>query len=176
MTKRTYGWLLEQLVDNGGTEVLIARAVVREDNSDHPINPRSEPESTIWDAPKHAEGRLFGGLEIKGFKRHDDANCIWHSLSYRDVFSIDLREAKAMVKTLDRAHKRLAATEAEEPGDRLHAVGSALNFTFCVVRSVKDNGSGAWGYAGSGWNWMSLNSGRNYFRQMIHEMENKEAA
>jgi hypothetical protein len=166
VNKRTYGWLIEK-EDRFGTEYLVARAVCRENNELHPLNCRNDGESTIWDAPKKLDGFLLDGLELASWISDIDGRPVHADLSFRNTYSINMRTAKAALKTLRKAHKAIDKAEAWEPADAAYAVGKALGFTFTVERKGPPGGS----YPASKWTFTSLEAGRNSFRKLSRELE-----
>lgn len=172
--KTTYGWLIET-ADRYGKDYLIARAVCRENDDPHPLGCRSDGESTIWDAPKKLDGFLIDGLELNSWVSDLDGRPVHGTLSFRGLFSVNLKTAKAAVKTLTKSHNAINKAEAWEPADKLYAIGRALGFTFTVERVGAPASVCAGGYSDSKWSFTSLEAGRNHYRKLCGELDSKAA-
>ncbi len=166
MTKRTYGF---QIIEDNryGTDYIQCRLVVREDNAESPINPRSGAESAIWDAPKRFDGYGFDGFVLDGFvsEMSGTLSFIAFGPEFRDVFAADARCVAAMYKTMQRATKAMLRAEAHDPGDIYTAVAKALGLSF-AVRKIENRNGGS-DYRDHRWMWMSVEEGRNALRRMI---------
>lgn len=173
-TTREYGWLVEK-VNRYGTEHLTCRAMVRETidgvRAEHPINPR-QIESTIWDAPKRLHGYALGDLEIDAhvYDGSQGPEICGPFVKFRQPYTVDLAEAKGMVKTLGRiARQRQKDESYSDFGDTLESASKALGFTF-VVRKNNPYPITSSSYSDHLWHWDTVAIGRTIVRQIAHDM------
>jgi hypothetical protein len=165
---RSFG-LLISTNDRHGYPHIEARLMCREDEAPHPINCRSDGESS-WENDKPHIGRFYNGLGMYGFisgsnpKTPDDVSYIGYSAEYRDVCAGTEKALTAMLATLRRVNKTVAKESAHEPGDYFAAMFRALNLSWVCEVSGKERGSM---YSDSEWRFMSMGEGRRRFREMI---------
>lgn len=161
---RKYG-LVIRTVDRYGTTYVEAELASRSDEYQHPIGCGES-----YDRPKHLAELELDGLGLHGFitdSKRDDGllGYLAHEIRFRDVHSINERQARRMVRTLSRINRQFDNSHAHEPGDRLMALAKALRLEFVVEDRAPAGGH----HAGSRWYWMDVAEGRNRFRAMIEE-------
>lgn len=174
MTKRSYGLLIKESTRHSLHRV-IAEIVVREDGAESPINPRSDGEDSIWDAPKHLDGLMLSGFGIHGFVSDLEGfpycGC---EPEFRDIYSADSRDVARMAATFKRVNRQLAKDSPREPGDLFVSLAHALKLDFAVWRVA--NGVERSQYSENAWNWRTINEGRNHFRHLIDTARQAAAA
>jgi hypothetical protein len=165
-TPNTYGLLLETVNRYGSTYVM-ARMVLREDGCAYPMNCSYDGESSAWGrAPGHMEGHQLFGLCMDGFISDTQFDHLGYEAVYRDIHTADLVKMRRMTKTLSKVVARVHRDKATEAGDYLVAFCKALKLDFVVEMEGTDKGSS---YAANQWHWMSIEAGRNRYRQKISE-------
>lgn len=163
---REYGLMIERL-NQHGTEYVHAHVVAREPEAfkdgDYPRGCGSDGESEFdKNVPKHMHEQMLDGLGMYGFaSEYNDCEFIGYDVEYRNVYAIDLRKTQRMQRTLKRVLARIERDCAREPGDKFTALAKALKLTFVVERKTPR------GVANPQWAWMSVEEGRNRYRQLI---------
>lgn len=169
--KNTYGLLLRRYTEHGW-ECLTAELVRRE--GDHHA-PRNVSEGWIEDSnrPKHLQGFALAGLALDGHISNVSRDTfVLGSPAFKNVYLVDERDARRMVKTLKRVNAKLAADAAYSPEDKLISLCSALKLSFVVeCRETNQRSS----YDDNRWNWMTIGEGRNRYRALIAEMVGQES-
>jgi hypothetical protein len=98
-------------------------------------------------------------------------------LEYREIFSLDVRRAESMVKTLRRLTKKIDALKAKygEPQDfagYLHYL--ALAVSGGAPRFARKTSGRGWSYDDSEYLWMDSTALRYHFLQKIREFKGEE--
>lgn len=174
---RTYGLRVttaqEKYIDHPTT---IARVLVRENQEDSPINPRSEGESSIYGAPPNMQGLALADLELRIFFYTSESGrtstACGPEIEYRNVHSVDIRQATRMAKTLTRIHKAIEKANAREAGDVLMAFAKALGLTFTVTEQAATyrGTTPSWQkYSDSDWRFSKLTDARDQLRAQIEK-------
>ena len=172
-----YGFIVENQT-NYGTDYVVARVMCRRDNENYPTNPGSRVVmSYADDEPKNLVGLYLDGLEIHG---HEYTNCdgvaeyIGFTPIYKDQYSVDERQAKAMAKTLSKISKQIDKDNAREAGDILMSIAAALKLSFYVERTDNTPGTGH-SYNDRKWRFTSVSAARDQLRNLIKTACQKEA-
>jgi hypothetical protein len=166
MPKRTYGFKIseEKFAD---CPAVVARVLARTGDEESPINPRSEGEDSIWDAPKKTDGLALASLEI----------ITWRDLNFKyltevqvridSVRFVDQRLAERMLKTMKRINRELRKNNAREAGDVLMAVAKAIGATWHVEAVGGEKGHF---YHHSQWHFGTLIQARDKFRALVDKL------
>jgi hypothetical protein len=176
--KRTYGFLIEEQKFADCPSV-VARVLAREGDAEHPINPRSEGEDSIWGAPKKTDGLALQTLEIRCWTNTDPKMGYFHGPDVRfdSARFIDTRTATRLLATMKRIDREIRKADAREAGDVLMAVAKAIGATFSVHPV---GGSRGGFYTDHGWRFGTLIEARDEFRQLVDKIKllvpNKESA
>jgi hypothetical protein len=133
------------------------RVLAREGDNPSPVNPRSEGEDSIWDAPKRTDGLALNGLTIRCYVGdYASSGVIIRPAEFEDVSYIDHRLTTRMLKTFARIERELRKSGSHgEIGDYVEAIGKAIGATW-FVREVCDRNDGKWGYSRSDWAWLDI--------------------
>jgi len=165
MTERPtkeYGLMIDRS-HNYGTDYVEVHVVRREPGKDFPLGCDSDGEGHFADTgtPKHMFDMRLDGLGMYGFvSEHGEPCFIGTDVEYRNVFAMDERKLRGMVKTVKRVNDKIEKLQAREPGDRFMAFASAFKLSFAVHRIGPKRPYPEW-------RWMSLTEGRNYYRDQI---------
>ena len=158
--KTEYGLMIDR-TSNYGTDYVEVHVVRREEDRDIPLGCSGDGESFYSDgAPKHLMGLNLDGLGMYGFVTDSDPAYIGFDVEYRNVYSMDERKLRRMVKTISQVNAKIQKDEAREPGDKYMALAAALKLSFAVHRIGPRRSN-------PDWNWMSVVEGRNYYRSQI---------
>jgi len=159
-----YGLLLER-VNRHGTEYVEVHVARREKaRPDVPLGCSGDGEYYLgYGCPKHLLGLALDGLGMYGFASDSDGHFIGHDVEYRNVYASGERKLKAMLKAIKRVNARFDKDKAYEPGDKLVAFAKALKLSFVVERIGPPRRDPEW-------RWMSIEDGRNRYRNLIHEV------
>lgn len=167
--KLTY-WAYPAIVNRGsspGHPYLVVRIMKREDDAAHPLNISS---GSFFGNQKEL---AFADLELSGhFADIGDQGLVAFSPKYFMPYDINLRHAKAMVKTLAKIDRHLSKSEAQEHGDVFLSFCKALGLDGAVIH-VSGNPSGM--LADSKWVFASIAGGREYLRALIEKQLKKAA-
>jgi hypothetical protein len=167
-TKRHYGLLLSDHIAHG-TQYVTASVIVREGDCEHPINPRSEGEDSIWDAPAHADNLALSGFGIHGFiSDGKEPGYLWE-IDFRNVYSVDARLVERMRRTFAKLARQQAKEPCREIGDCFMMLCRALKLEFTVWCAAPNQGSGNFGYSADRWAWSTVTDGRDHFRAMVEQ-------
>jgi hypothetical protein len=163
---RSYGFRIEE-TKFADCPAVVARVLAREAGAKYPINPRSEGEDSIWDAPKKTDGLALAGLEIilwrdRDCKYQTDAQVRINSASF-----IDQRLAERLFRTMKRINRQLRKTSAREAGDVLVAVAQAIGAKWHVEPVGEERGSF---YSDAEWRFCDLVSARDKFRALVEKL------
>jgi hypothetical protein len=159
---RSYGFLVEE-TKFADSKAVVARVLVREGDNEHPVNPRSEGEDSIWDAPKSADGLAFDKLQVIVWAGKDYLAGPY--VRYEDSHFVDTRLAGRMLKTLKKIDKQIAKTSAREAGDVVMAVAKAIGATWSVSPRSGDVPV-SW-YQDSKWLFDDVTEARDTMRRMV---------
>jgi len=167
--KTEYGLMLAR-TNFYGTEYIEVHVVRREEGRDAPLGCSGDGEQ-FYDsgAPKHLIGLRLDGLGMYGFVSDGkDPAFIGNDVEYRNVYAMDERKLRGMVKTIKRINDRIQKTEAREPGDKLMAFAAALKLSFVVERIGRA--------PNLDWRYMSVVEGRNRYRDLIETLIGEKSA
>src|SRR5262245_25845294 len=167
--KRSYGFLIEE-EKFADCPSVVARVLVREGNAEYPINPRSEGEDEIWDAPKKTAGLALQSLEVRSWVNTDPKLGYFHGPDVRldNARFIDERLAKRLLTTMSRVNRAIRKADAREAGDVLMAVGKAIGAEWYVKRIGKPKGSF---YSEERWEFCPLVEGREEYRRQVEKLK-----
>jgi len=157
-----FGLHIERL-QHYGTEYVRAVICRRDPEHEHPlgVSNLSEFDSQM---PKHLKRFALDGLGMYGFiSDSSDLAYIGFEPEFRDVFAMHLPKLEAMARTLKRVVTHERKVEAYEPGDRFMSLAKSLKLSFAVERLSPR------GDRNHSWRWMSVEEGRNRFRDMIDQ-------
>ena len=165
-----YGLLIERS-NKYGSEYVTANVVRRrEEDGDRPLGCSGDGELYAGSGcPKHLLGLVVDGLGLYGFISDSDASYIGGGVEFRDVFAIDQMKLGRMVKAIKRVNARIEKDQAREPGDKLVSLAKALKLSFVVQRIGERRRD-------PDWRFMSIEEGRNRYRDMIDEAKAEVAA
>ena len=165
---RSYGLIVseERYVD---TQSVIVRFLAREGDAKSPINPNSNGEDTLWNAPKWAHGLFLSDLSIRCYWSQfgkDEPWLMGPYVTYAHVHGIDARMATRMATTLNKIERKIVRTKATEPG----AVANAIRATWGVV--IREGGGTGW-HDTTDYRWTDLVEQRDIFRAAIAKIKPK---
>jgi hypothetical protein len=161
---REYGLLIRR-EQSYGTEYVKVMVSAKEPDKDYPLGCASDGESSYdSNVPKHMHGQMIDGLGMYGFvnESSSDVSFIGAEIEFRDVFAIHIPKAERMLHTLKKVFAKMRKDSAHEPGDRFISLAKALKLSFAVEDRGRDQGDRRW-------RWMSINEGRDRYRDMITE-------
>lgn len=162
---RTYGLLLKSDIDQGTRRVTV-ELIGRDPGKDYPVG-NSDSYLHDSDRPKHLLGHAIDGLGLFGFVSDlNDWSYIGYEAEFRSFYSVDQSKAAGMVKTLKRVNAAIHKSLAYEPGDKMIALATALKLEFVVERRTNQRGPC---FGDNDWNWMTVEEGRNRYRNLIRE-------
>jgi len=168
--KRSYGFLIEE-EPFADCPSIVARVLVREPGRSeaYPINPRSEGEDAIWDAPKKASELALQSLEVRCWVNTDPKLGYLHGPDVRidNARFITERLAKRLLNTMTRVNRAIRKANAREAGDVLMAVGKAIGAEWYVKRTGKRRGSF---YSDEDWEFRPLAEGRDEYRRQFEKL------
>jgi hypothetical protein len=167
---KEYGLLVERTMKYG-TEYIIARVVSR--NGDKPYGCSNDGEHDGYEGsvPKAVQGLQLDGLTMQGFVSDlNEFQFIGFEPEYRDVYSVDLRKADRMAKTLRKVVSASRKDSAYEAGDVFLSLAKTLKLSFVCYE--RDGREVSWDEGR--WRFVSIEDGRNYYRRLI-ETTQKEA-
>lgn len=171
-TTYTYGLLLRRYSQHGYDNIaltLVERRTVDGVEQDAPRNA-----SSSYDTPPRYRGLRLEDLSLEGwFSSYAPHDFLCDGAAYRGVYKVDADTAAACLRTLKLIDKQVERDAAREPADILASLCTALRLTF-VCEQVGD--SLASSYDAHQWRWMTVGEGRNRYRQMIREGQEKLAA
>jgi len=169
--KRSYGFLIEE-EKFADCPSVVARVLVREPgkSESYPINPRSEGEDEIWDAPKKTAGLALQSLEVRCWANTDPKMGYFHGPDVRfdNARFVDERLAKRLFATMSRVNRAIRKANAREAGDVLMAVGKAIGAEWYVKRIGKPKGSF---YSEERWEFCPLVEGREEYRRQVEKLK-----
>jgi hypothetical protein len=156
-----YGLLIDR-AQRYGTEYIEVKVARRDPEREHPIGCPSDGENFLgYGTPKHLLGLVVDGLGMYGFiTDSSEPAFIAHDIEFRDVHAIGEFKLNGMLKAMKRVKARIEKDEAREPGDKFMALAKALKLSFAVER-IKRNANC------QEWRWMSVEEGRNRYRDLI---------
>jgi uncharacterized protein YodC (DUF2158 family) len=144
------------------TRVVVTPMVIRHEDRNYPTN-------ISFDTWSSEPFREFADLEMSSYVS-DTFGCAVLEFEFRDIFSVTLRRATSMAKTLARILKMIDKEEAKEHGDRLTVFAKATGATRCVWYDRKANGSRNWNNE-INWQYLSLAAGREKLRSIVRDAE-----
>lgn len=167
---RCYGFMVQE--DRwADSDSFTVKVMVREGDKESPINPRSEGEDSIWDAPKAQDGLALSGLTIRAYaSTYRDSGVHLRPAEFEGVHYVDARLAKRMLTTfkrIDRAIER-APGGADEVGDYVEAVARAIGATF-YVRRVSEGVCRT--YSDHEWAWLDIAALKREVRNQWRKLE-----
>lgn len=163
MSNETYGLLLRK-ANRYGTDYVVAEVIVR--NEEGKI--RNASDSITYDRIKPLNTYALEGLQMDGFvSEFGDPRYIGFEPRYRDRYSVELRDAMRMAKTLGKIYAHVKKAFAQEPGDWFMSLCKVLKISF-VVESKNPHYTSS--YDDNKWRWMSVGEGRNRYRELINEV------
>lgn len=163
MSNETFGLLIRQH-NRHGSEYLVAELVMR--NEEGKI--RNPSDWFNYTRPKHMHDMKLEGLRMEGFvTEYGEPEFIGFKPRYKDLYSVELSEARRMVKTLSKIEAHAIKTSARECGDWFTSLCAALKLTF-VVEYKNEHPSSS--YDDNQFYWMTVSEGRNRYRQLANEM------
>jgi hypothetical protein len=157
-----------------GCPSVAARILVREGDATSPINPRSEGEDSLWDAPKRTDGLLLNGLVIRTWLSGPThipgrAMLIGPSIEFEQLSYVTLKIAGRAHTTLRRIDKELTRYRVGEAGDILMAVGKVIGVTMHVTALDPNNHSTF--YDQNTWHWGSITEARDLYRAEVAKLQ-----
>ncbi len=163
---RSYGFRIteEKFAD---CPSVVARVLAREGNAESPVNPRSEGEDSIWDAPKKPDGLMLNALEIITWRDPNYTYTTDVQIRFDNARFVDQRLAERMLRTMKRINTQLRKTNAREAGDVLMAVAKAIGATWCIEQVGPDRGSF---YTDCQWRFGDLIEARDKFRALVDKL------
>lgn len=172
MTTTTYGLLLRRYSQHGYDNIaltLVERRTVDGVEADAPRNP-----SSSYDLPARYRGLRLEDLGLEGwFSTYAPHDFLCDGAAYRGVYKVDANTAASCLRTLKLIDKQIERDASCEPADILASLCAALRLTF-VCEQVDDRPAGF--YAAHEWRWLTVGEGRNRYRQLIREGQEKLAA
>lgn len=167
-----------QRVSRHGWERLEVRAMARDGDADYPRGVCGGTWSRFSGVP------CVDGLQLAGSVSQysdDRPASFWLSApEYREVFSIELEQAKAMADVLTRIARHRERDQAYDPGDYFLSFARAIGAKWVCfeARRQPDNRGSTW--SGTRWVWYGLTDGRNEYRariaQWLSEVDEAAAA
>lgn len=166
---RSYGFLVreEKWADN---DSVVVKVLARESGEGYPINPRSEGEDSIWDAPKRTAGLALDGLEIRVYLSSDYKYISGADVRIDNARFIDSRLAKRLLKTMTRIDREIAKTNAREIGDVVMAVAKAIGATWTVEPVGTPR---SWSYSDDAWYFTTVERARDLARDAVAKLQAK---
>jgi hypothetical protein len=161
---RSYG-LHVTTEDFANDDEIFVRIMTREGGAHHPLNPRGDGESSIWDAPKQCEGLLFADLRLRTTTSEINPLRPILSIEYDNLRFVTLEKAKKAAATLTKIDRQLSRDNAIEPGDILMSFARAVHATFHVIESSP--GKRADWLPDRQWRFAPITSARDEFRRQI---------
>src|SRR3954469_18953591 len=159
-----YGLLIERSLKYGTDYVTVRVVRRREEDGDVPLGCSGDGEMYKgYGCPDHLLGLALDGLGMYGFiSESGDAAYIAHNPEFRDVHSITETKLARMAKAIKRVKARIEKDQAREPGDQFMSFAKALKLSFActIVGERRPNVTPQWRF-------MSIEEGRNCYRQMI---------
>jgi hypothetical protein len=164
--KRSYGFRIdeERFAD---CPAVVARVLAREGEAESPINPRSEGEDSIWDAPPKQDGLALASLEIITWRDSNFKYVTEVQVRFDTVRFVDQKLAERMLKTMKRINRELRKTTAREAGDVLMAVAKAIGATWLVEAAGPNKGNF---YTDMQWRFGTLIEARDKFRALVDKL------
>jgi hypothetical protein len=168
MTTRSYAFAIDTK-PWAECPCVTVRILAREGDAASPINPRSEGEDTIWDAPKKTNGLVLAGLVIRTWVHGTSANyaasLVGPNVDFEHVGYVNERLARRLLRTLTRINKAISKSGVHEAGDVLMVVGKALGVT-SFVAPIDEKAGGTW-YGDQTWRWSKLTDARDTLREKV---------
>jgi hypothetical protein len=166
---RSYGFLVreEKWADN---DSVVVKVLAREHGAKHPINPRTEGEDHIWDAPKKTDGMALSDLEIRVYLSSDYKYISGADVRFDTARFVNSRLAKRLLKTMTRIDREIAKTNAREVGDVVMAVAKAIGATWTVEPVGTPRGSF---YSEDQWRFTTVERARDLARDAVAKLQAK---
>lgn len=167
---RSYGFAVneEKWADN---DSVVVRVLAREQGTNHPINPRTEGEDALWDAPKKTDGLALAGLEIRVYRSSDNKYLSSADVRIDNARFVDKRLAKRLFKTMTRVDREINKTNAREVGDVVMAVAKAIGATW-TVEPVGNQLRGSF-YSDDTWRFTTIERARDLAREAVDKLRTK---
>ncbi|MBT1509435.1 hypothetical protein KIP88_02875 [Bradyrhizobium sp. SRL28] len=158
-----YGLLIDRVNEYGSEKVTVHVVRRREEDGNVPLGCSGDGELYAgYGCPKHLLGLVVDGLGMYGFISDTDGAHIGGDVEFRSVFSSDERKLGRMLKAIKRVNVRIEKDRSTEAGDKFISFAKALKLSFAVVRIGERRRD-------PDWRFMSIEEGRNRYRQMIEE-------
>lgn len=130
----------------------------------------------------YSDGLLYSGLRVNcqgdaTSRRGDRSGPVYgFDVDYQDVYSVDRRKARRMLKTLDMVHKKLdklsdARGYVRSYGEYLGRVAEAFGCSGMVMEREKHSQS----VTGERYRWFSIGDGVNHAAQRIYQWQEEGA-
>lgn len=173
MTKRTYGIMIDEKPWADCPAVTARIMVCEEGDRPYPINPRTEGEHEIWDAPKRTHGLLLNNLVIRTHLSGPlhiagRAMVIGPCYDFASISYVDTKVARAAVKTLERIDRAIANAKCSEAGDIIMTIAKAIGATFYVERLGKEPPS--FSYERDQWRFGDITEARDVYRAAVQRL------
>lgn len=150
-------WAYVALETRSNFQFIITRIMKREDDAKHPLN--------FSGGGFDAIDQSLSDLELCGhFSSIDGHFLAFDEAFYNMPFSVDLRRAKAMTRTLTKIKNTIIKNDAREPGDVFMAFCKAVGVAGTVIRV---SGSPSGSHRDSIWAFTSVTTGRDQLRRLI---------
>jgi hypothetical protein len=173
VTTRSYAFAIDTKPWAGCPSVA-ARILVRDGNAASPINPRSEGEDSLWDAPKRTDGLLLNNLVIRTWLSGPThipgrAMLIGPAVEFESLSYVNLKIASRAHATLRRINKQLIRYRIGEAGDMLMVIGRVLGVTMNVTALDPDNRGTL--YTDNTWHWGAITEARDLYRAEVAKLQ-----
>lgn len=169
---RSYGFSVreEKWAD---ADSVVVKVLAREHSTKYPINPRSEGEDAIWDAPKKTAGLALADLEMRVHLSSDNRYLSGVDVRFDTARFVDTRLAKRLLKTMTRIDREIAKVNAREIGDVVMAVAKAIGAIWTVEPVGSPHGSF---YSDSEWRFTTVERARDLAREAVEKLRLKLVA
>jgi len=161
MDKMTYGYMVTTR-DFAGSDAIQVNVMCRRNEQAHPLNCSGDGEQSYNGAPARLNGLHLCDLQIRLW-RLDDRSWTGAEVEYRNTFSIDLRKAKQMAKTLAKIQKAIDDSNAVEAGDVIMAVAKALGLGWTAISNDENYGT----YQETTWRFRPVTYARDQVRDIV---------
>jgi hypothetical protein len=173
MTTRSYAFAIDTKPWANCPSVA-ARILVRDGDATSPINPRTDGEDTLWDAPKRTAGLLLNNLVIRTWLSGPThipgrAMLIGPAVEFESLSYVNLKIANRAHTTLRRIDKELTRYRIGEAGDMLMAIGRVLGVTMNVT-ALDPNNHGTF-YTDNTWRWGPITEARDLYRAEVAKLQ-----
>src|SRR5215467_584549 len=157
-TVRTYGF---RVVSNDkwcDRPCVTVRVLARENYAASPINPRTDGENAIWDAPKGVDGLQLSGLTMRFYASdYTDWPVSFRGFEFEDQYFVDAAKAKAISRTFARIERALTkagvSTYKVDIAAYIETVAKAIGASWWAVETRAGTG---WNYESSDWRFLSI--------------------